>query len=144
MKIGWAVGLFSDFAADKKPPEEISNPPATSLEIPRRTPPNTRPAPQEEKTAPTGIPSEAGLAAIKSPITEISYTSPKPGAPPFVEGGSPIKEESTVCIIEIRKLFNSIKAGMRGRIKEILAKNDETVEQDQVLFLIESEQAKRI
>lgn len=80
---------------------------------------------------------EEGRYAIKAPVLGIFYRSPKPGTPPFVEVGQVVKEDDIVCIIEVMKLFNSVKAGMNGRVVEICAENTEMVEFDQTLFVLE-------
>ena len=80
---------------------------------------------------------EEGLIPIKSPVLGIFYRSPKPRAPPFVEVGQYVKEDDTVCLIEVMKLFNAVKAGVRGRIARICAENTEMVEYQQRLFLVE-------
>ena len=80
---------------------------------------------------------EEGLVAIKSPILGTFYQAPKPGEPPFVEVGELVDEETTVCLIEVMKLFTTIKAGRRGRITGIRALDGQLVEYNQVLFLMD-------
>lgn len=80
-----------------------------------------------------------GLVAVRSPILGIFYRAPKPGAPPFVEAGSRVGAEDTVCLIEVMKLFNTVAAGISGRIARVCAENGQMVEFGQVLFLIEPE-----
>lgn len=80
---------------------------------------------------------EEGLIQIKAPMLGTFYSAPKPGAPSFVEVGQSITEDNTVCIIEVMKLFNTVKAGVQGRIKKICAENGEMVEFQQTLFLVE-------
>jgi acetyl-CoA carboxylase biotin carboxyl carrier protein len=82
---------------------------------------------------------ELGHTPIKAPMLGIFFRSPKPGAPPFVEDGSVVEENTTICIIEVMKLFSTIKAGVRGRIKRICADDGELVEFGQVLFLIDQD-----
>ena len=82
---------------------------------------------------------DEGLVPIRAPLLGIFYRSPKPGAPPFVEVGSQVSEEDSVCLIEVMKLFNSVKSGVRGRIAKICAENNEMVEYGQELFLVEPE-----
>jgi len=74
---------------------------------------------------------------VKAPMVGTFYRAPSPGAPPFVEVGSPVGEDGTVCIIEVMKLMNSIKAGCRGRVVEICAENGAMVEFGQTLMIIE-------
>jgi len=78
-----------------------------------------------------------GLIPIQAPMLGTFYRAPKPGAPPFVEEGQFVTEEDVICIIEVMKLFNTVKAGVRGRIAKICAENAQLVEYKQVLFLLE-------
>ena len=45
------------------------------------------------------------------------YTSPEPGAPPFVDVGARVKKGQTVCIIEAMKLMNEIESEYDGVVK---------------------------
>jgi acetyl-CoA carboxylase biotin carboxyl carrier protein len=78
-----------------------------------------------------------GLKPIIAPMLGTFYRTPKPGAPPYVEVGSMVNEDDPVCIIEVMKLFNTVKAGVRGRIVQICAEQGQMVEFQQTLFLIE-------
>jgi acetyl-CoA carboxylase biotin carboxyl carrier protein len=80
---------------------------------------------------------EKGLIAIKAPMLGTFYTAPKPGAPPFVEVGRQVSADDSVCIIEVMKLFNTVKANVQGRIAKICAENGQMVEYRQTLFLVE-------
>jgi len=80
---------------------------------------------------------ENGFIAIKAPMLGTFYRAPKPGAPPFVEVGQLVSEDDSVCIIEVMKLFNTVKANVRGRIAEICAENGQMVEYQQTLFVVE-------
>lgn len=82
-------------------------------------------------------PVREGGVEVKAPMVGTFYRAPAPGAPPFVELGSLVTEEQTVCIIEVMKLMNSIKAGCRGRVVEICAENGTMVEFGQALMVIE-------
>ena len=64
------------------------------------------------------------------------YRSSAPGAAPFVDIGSSIKEGDTLCIIEAMKLLNEIDADATGTIKQILVENGQAVEFGQPLFII--------
>ena len=80
---------------------------------------------------------ENGFIPIKAPMLGTFYSAPKPGAPPFVEVGRLVSEDDSVCIIEVMKLFNTVKANVRGRIAKICAENGQMVEYQQTLFLVE-------
>ncbi|HEJ83039.1 MAG TPA: acetyl-CoA carboxylase biotin carboxyl carrier protein [Desulfobacteraceae bacterium] len=80
---------------------------------------------------------EEGCIPIRSPMLGTFYRAPKPGAPPFVEVGRWVSADDSVCIIEVMKLFNTVKANVRGRIAKICAENGQMVEYQQTLFLVE-------
>jgi len=84
---------------------------------------------------------ESGLVPISASMLGTFYRAPKPGAPPFVKVGQKITVDDTVCIIEVMKLFNTVKAGVTGRIARICAKDGEMVEYQQTLFLVEEADA---
>ena len=79
---------------------------------------------------------EANLVPLKSPMVGTFYAAATPEAKPFVSVGSRIDDETDVCIIEAMKVFNNIKAEMRGTIAKVLVTNGETVEFGQPLFLV--------
>jgi len=74
---------------------------------------------------------------VKSPMVGTFYRSPSPGAKPFVEIGSQIKEGDTICIIEAMKILNEIEADKSGTVVQMLSDNGEAVEYGQPLFVIE-------
>ena len=82
-------------------------------------------------------PGREGGVEVKAPMVGTFYRTPAPDARPFVEPGSLVTEDDTVCIIEVMKLMNSIKAGCRGRVAEICAENGALVEFGQTLMVIE-------
>ena len=48
----------------------------------------------------------------------VFYRAPCPGEKPFVEVGQRVRADDTVCLIEVMKLFNSIRAGVDGEVVE--------------------------
>ncbi|MES2999701.1 MAG: acetyl-CoA carboxylase biotin carboxyl carrier protein [Pseudomonadota bacterium] len=90
--------------------------------------------------APVAAPAVAEVPAghiVKSPMVGTFYRSSSPGAKPFIEIGSQIKEGETVCIIEAMKILNEIEADKSGTIAKILCENGQAVEYGQPLFIIE-------
>jgi len=65
------------------------------------------------------------------------YRAPSPGAAPFVETGSSVGADDTVCLLEVMKLFTTIKAGVAGRVSEVRAANGAVVQKDEILLVIE-------
>ena len=77
-----------------------------------------------------------GATVIKSPMVGTFYRAPEPGARPFVEAGAAVAPDTTVCIIEVMKLMNSIPAQCSGTVAEILVGDGEAVEYGQPLIVI--------
>lgn len=88
------------------------------------------PAAPEAPAAPVGH-------AVKSPMVGSFYRASAPGAKPFVEVGSVIKEGETICIIEAMKILNEIESDKSGTVTKILSENGQAVEYGQPLFIIE-------
>jgi acetyl-CoA carboxylase biotin carboxyl carrier protein len=78
-----------------------------------------------------------GLVAVRAPMIGTFYRAPAPHLPPFVEIGATVKPEDSVCLLEVMKLFNTIKAGVAGKIVRIIAQNAATVGKDELLMIIE-------
>jgi acetyl-CoA carboxylase biotin carboxyl carrier protein len=81
-------------------------------------------------------PAESGHS-VKSPMVGTFYRSSGPGAKPFVELGSVVKEGEPICIIEAMKIMNEIEADKSGTVTRILCENGQAVEFGQALFIIE-------
>lgn len=78
------------------------------------------------------------ISIIKSPIVGTYYSRPNPNAKNFIEVGSSIQPDTVVCIIEAMKVFNEIPAEMRGKIVEVLVKNEEAVDFGKPLFKVDT------
>ncbi|MBU3651764.1 MAG: acetyl-CoA carboxylase biotin carboxyl carrier protein [Limnohabitans sp.] len=74
---------------------------------------------------------------IKSPMVGTFYRAASPGAKPFIEVGSVVKEGDTICIIEAMKILNEIEADKSGTVVKILADNGQAVEYGHPLVVIE-------
>ena len=104
-------------------------------------PPAPAPAPEPAAApAPSAAPappvSTEGLVPVHAPMVGTFYAAPEPGAPPFTEIGARVDEDATVGLIEVMKVFNSIRAGANGVIEQVLVQNAQFVEYGQALFLI--------
>ncbi|MCL2310006.1 MAG: acetyl-CoA carboxylase biotin carboxyl carrier protein [Proteobacteria bacterium] len=86
--------------------------------------------------APEAPPAPSGHT-IASPMVGTFYRASAPGAKPFVDVGSTVKEGDTLCIVEAMKLMNEIEADRAGVVKAILVENGHPVEFGQPLFVIE-------
>jgi acetyl-CoA carboxylase biotin carboxyl carrier protein len=67
------------------------------------------------------------------------YTASSPSEPPFVQIGSKVGPDDTVCMLEVMKLYNTIPAGITGTVVEILVETGTMVEEDAVLFRVRPE-----
>ena len=78
-----------------------------------------------------------GLVAVTAPNLGTFWQAPKPGAAPYVEIGQEVDPETTVCLIEVMKLFTPISAGVSGTIADVIAENSAMVEFGDTLILID-------
>ena len=84
---------------------------------------------------------EDGTFAVRAPLPGTFYRASRPGAPPFVEVGSKVSEDTVVGIIETMKLMNSAHAGRRGEVVEICVSNAQPVAAEQLLMRLRPEEA---
>ena len=114
----------------------------TANAVPGQTssaPPSAVPAAPAAQLVGTAVPPLGpGEIDVPSPLLGIYYHAPKPSEPPFVEVGQDVDEETVIGIIEVMKLMNSVRAGVRGKIVAIHAPNAEMVEFDQPLVRIKA------
>jgi len=73
---------------------------------------------------------------VTSPLAGIFYRAPWPGAEPFVEVGDNVKKGQALCIVEAMKLMNEIQSEIDGTVIKILPKNEDLVQEGEVLFWI--------
>jgi acetyl-CoA carboxylase biotin carboxyl carrier protein len=96
----------------------------------------TTPPIRSRTTAKSKPPSEPGLFDVTAPLLGVFYRAPKPGEPSFIEVGSKVEKETVIGIIEVMKLMNSVRAGVKGEVVEILGENDALVEYGEVLLRV--------
>ena len=77
-----------------------------------------------------------GAIIVRAPMLGTFYRSPSPGEKPFVEVGGKVGPDDTICLVEVMKLFNSIKADTTGTVVKILVENAAMVEHGQPLVVI--------
>jgi acetyl-CoA carboxylase biotin carboxyl carrier protein len=106
-------------------------------------------APVATIAAPVAAPSAAGAGpaapaarhanehVVAAPMVGTFYASATPGAKPFVEIGTEVKEGQVLCIIEAMKMMNQIESDKSGKVTAIMATNGDPVEFGQPLFVIE-------
>ncbi len=116
---GIEVALSKD--GDAPPPRLAANPPPAANPFP---------------AAP---PAEDGSKAITAPSLGSFYRAPKPGALPFTEVGRRVSAGDDLCLIEVMKLFTSVKSPFAGVVTAILASDGDLVEHGQPLFRIRAD-----
>jgi acetyl-CoA carboxylase biotin carboxyl carrier protein len=89
------------------------------------------PAPQPQQIVATD-----GLVPVTAPMVGKFYAAPSPADPPYVQVGTKVEVGSTVGLIEVMKVFTSIKTESAGTIEKILVGNGDFVEFGQALFLL--------
>jgi acetyl-CoA carboxylase biotin carboxyl carrier protein len=77
-----------------------------------------------------------GTTMVPAPLLGIFYRAPKPGEPPFVEVGARVEADTIIGIIEVMKLMNTVRAGVRGEVVAIPASNGELVEYGEALLFV--------
>jgi acetyl-CoA carboxylase biotin carboxyl carrier protein len=112
---------------------------ARAEDVPSSRTPSERAPAIPDGPAPATSRSANGLHTIPSPMLGTFYRSEAPGAAPFVEVGGQVGPETTVCIIEVMKMMNSVPAGISGTIAEIVCENGQLVEYGEPLFRVTPE-----
>ena len=106
----------------------------TSSSTPRDQPARAETAPVPP-LAPAAVPE--GCVPIRAPHMGTFYRAPKPGAPPYVELGQTVAPDTEVCLLEVMKLFTTLRAGVSGTVRGISAKDSELIESGEVMFWVE-------
>jgi len=94
-------------------------------------------APVAALAAPEAPARRANEHVVAAPMVGTFYAAATPGAKPFVEIGTEVKEGQVLCIIEAMKMMNQIESDKAGKITAIMATNGDPVEFGQPLFVIE-------
>jgi acetyl-CoA carboxylase biotin carboxyl carrier protein len=115
--------------------------PARPLPAAGGTAPPAAPAVPAESSAPERQAPEPGLLPVTAPMVGKFYAAPSPSDPPFVVPGTKVAAGATVGLIEVMKVFASIKTETAGVIERILVSNGQFVEFGQTLFWIRPDPA---
>jgi acetyl-CoA carboxylase biotin carboxyl carrier protein len=109
------------------PPDSVLQ--AASVHAPTATPQPSAPVVRE------------GFVAVVSPMMGVFYSAPSPGAEPFVKAGQKVAKGDDLCIIEVMKIMNMIKAPCAGVVTEIEVENAQSVGRGSALMWIRPEGA---
>lgn len=124
------------------------NPESDGREAARRSASPTQPiappaiADEPDRIADLSAPAsviDPAWTAVSAPNLGTFYRSPKPGSPAFVEVGQQIAVGTEVCLIEVMKLFTSVRVGIAGTVRHIAAEDAQLVEGGQPLIYIEAD-----
>jgi acetyl-CoA carboxylase biotin carboxyl carrier protein len=116
---------------------------APQAQLAERAAPISTPAVSSAPTLEVKKPSNAGLAIapnqrfVTSPMVGTFFRRPNPTLPPFVEVGDEVQPDTSVCIVEVMKLLNTIEAGCVGRVVSILVDDGASIESGQPLMILE-------
>lgn len=92
-------------------------------------------APQSTPKTEVAI-ADAGLVPMTAPMMGRFYAAPSPSDPPFVQTGERVTAGATLGLIELMKVFTSVKTEIAGMVERILVANGQSVEFGQALFLV--------
>jgi acetyl-CoA carboxylase biotin carboxyl carrier protein len=135
---------LDDFALHLSKSHEQASPERYSLagqaadrtaSTPTRTSASVAQAAAESPSAEAVVP--VGWLEIRAPHLGTFYRSPKPGAAPYVDVGQRVESDSDVCLLEVMKLFTTLRAGSAGVVRRVVAKDSQMVESGDLLFVLE-------
>ena len=86
--------------------------------------------------SPSSVQEDEVNAYVTSPMVGTIYYAASPQDAPFVKVGDTVEKSTVVCIIEAMKVMNEVKAGVSGKIAEILVDNGHPIEFGTKLFRI--------
>jgi acetyl-CoA carboxylase biotin carboxyl carrier protein len=95
------------------------------------------PSPRTATPVATDLSFSDSVHVVVAPLLGTFYRAPKPGSAPFVQPGSAVEENTIVGIIEVMKLMNTVRAGAKGSVREIIAIDGVLVEFGQPLLRID-------
>jgi len=104
--------------------------------VPREQPAQRDQVATLQTSPPTAF--DPALTPVRAPLLGTFYRAPKPGAPPFVENGASVEPDTVIGIIEVMKLMNAVRAGARGLVREIRARDGTLVEFGEILLLVDA------
>jgi acetyl-CoA carboxylase biotin carboxyl carrier protein len=94
------------------------------------------PAPTAATISPFGEPAP-GTRFVTAPLTGVWYTSPSPGARPYVQVGDEVAVGTVLGLIEAMKLFNEIKSDTQGRVTRYMVESGTLVKRQQPLIEVD-------
>ncbi|MEO6571228.1 MAG: biotin/lipoyl-containing protein [Ilumatobacteraceae bacterium] len=113
-----------------------ASPPTPTGDVPDASPDGSTGVGLDESasTGPSTLPD--GAVTIASPSPGIFWRAPEPGAPPFADIGDAVGAAQTLCIVEVMKLMNHVKAGEAGEVLAVYVDNGVAVRAGEALFAV--------
>ena len=136
-KGGYMGGAAVVAASSDHPP--LADAAASIEPAPKAREAEVKPQVDQPQPKPKAAVVREGTLPIAAPMVGTFYITPEPGAAPFVEVGGHIDEDTTVGLIEIMKVFNAVRSGVRGIVVEICVQGGQFVEYGQMLMLVKPE-----
>ncbi|MFH1350253.1 MAG: biotin/lipoyl-containing protein [Pseudomonadota bacterium] len=75
---------------------------------------------------------------VRAPMSGVFFRKLAPDQQPYVNVGDVVKKKQVLALLETMKVFQKVKSPIAGKIIEILAENEMTIKDNDVLFVIES------
>ena len=89
-----------------------------------------------QPAVPAPVEPESGLHTVKSPMVGTFFSSPSPGAAPFVSVGDRVAKGQVIGVVEAMKLMNEIESDAAGEVVKCLISNGQPIEYGQPLFAV--------
>jgi biotin carboxyl carrier protein len=74
---------------------------------------------------------------VRAPMSGVFYRRPSPEQPCYVEVGDVVKKKQVLALLETMKVFQKVKSPASGKVVEILAENENTVKDGDLMFVLE-------
>ena len=74
---------------------------------------------------------------VRAAMSGIFYRKPAPDQPSYVEIGDTVKKKQVLGLLETMKVFQKVKSPKPGKIVEVLVENEQSVKDDDIMFVIE-------
>jgi biotin carboxyl carrier protein len=75
---------------------------------------------------------------VKAPMSGVFYRKPAPEEPAYVNLGETVEKKQVLGLLETMKVFQKIKSPTAGKIAEIVAENEVSLADYDLIFVIEA------
>jgi acetyl-CoA carboxylase biotin carboxyl carrier protein len=91
---------------------------------------------QTKPSMPFSVETKSSLHVVRSPMVGAFFSSPSPGAAPFISAGDRVAKGQVLGIVEAMKLMNEIESDASGEVVKCLVSNGQPIECGQPLFFL--------